>query len=424
MSEEKIKFCTKCLYSNKHPFGITFDNSGICSGCQIHEEKNELDWRYRLDKIKKIIKPYISKNRKNYDCIVPVTGGNDSFFIVHLVKNILKLNPLLVCYNKYFNTPIGIRNIANLRTKFDADILYKNINMHSVKKITRFTLLEHQSIYWPILAGHTVFPLEIAQKYKIPLIIWGAHQGIEQVGMFSHKNEVEMSRRHRENHDLFNVEADDLIRLDNDITEEDVYQFRYPSDKTINEIGIRGIYLSNYFRWDPTEQHKKMVKDYDYKCKSLPRTFDTYDHVDCYNYINLHDYLKLSKRGYSKITDHVCREIRHNRLSRDEGINLIQLYEQKPIENLNMFCEWLDIEEKSLCLVLNRSKNPEYWEETDINKFKFRGLSTHFEIKNNIDIKKLNKKIKINFLKNFNENKKTLKKAYIYFGKGVGGIYD
>ena len=78
-------------------------------------------------------------------------------------------------------------------------------------------MLEHQNIYWPILAGHTVFPLEVARNYKIPLIIWGAHQGLEQVGMFSHEHEVEMSRRYRENHDLFGIEAQDLMTIDNDL---------------------------------------------------------------------------------------------------------------------------------------------------------------------------------------------------------------
>ena len=57
-NKEKIQFCKRCLYSNKHPLGIIFDEEGICSGCRIHEEKNTLDWSYRFEKIKKIIKPY------------------------------------------------------------------------------------------------------------------------------------------------------------------------------------------------------------------------------------------------------------------------------------------------------------------------------------------------------------------------------
>ena len=79
--------CSKCLYTSFHPLGITFNEEGVCSGCQVHEEKNYLDWSSRLDKLKKIIRQYKSKN--HYDCIVPITGAQDSYFIVHTVKNVL-----------------------------------------------------------------------------------------------------------------------------------------------------------------------------------------------------------------------------------------------------------------------------------------------------------------------------------------------
>ena len=94
-----LNFCTRCLYANDHPLGITFDENGICSGCKIHEEKNKLDWTFRWEKLQKLIKPYKSK-KQSYDCIVPITGGQDSYFIIHIVKNKLGLNPLLVNYNK------------------------------------------------------------------------------------------------------------------------------------------------------------------------------------------------------------------------------------------------------------------------------------------------------------------------------------
>ena len=421
---QKLKFCKRCLYTNLHPFGITFNEEGVCSGCLIHEEKDKLDWSFRLDKLKKIIKHYKSKSRKNYDCIVPVTGANDSYYIVHVVKNILGLNPLLVNYNKYFNTPIGISNLSNLRIKFDLDILFKNINMNIVKKITKFSLLEYQNVYWPILAGHTVFPLEVAVNYKIPLIIWGAHQGLEQVGMFSHKHEVEMSRKYRENHDLFGVESEELIKIDNDLCEEDISQYIYPDDKTINEIGIRGIYLGNYLRWDPTAQHQTMIEKYGYKSCNLSRTFDTYDHVDCYNYMNIHDYLKLCKRGYSKITDHVCREIRHKRLTRTQGINLIKYYENVEPQYLDIFCEWLGVELKSLKFVLNKSKNDKYWRQQDISKFTFIGPSTNFKTETKINFNEEIKKIlDKEFIKNRDIKLSSDIKDYILFGKGVGNLY-
>ena len=97
------------MYSTNHPLGLTLNDKGICSGCLIHEEKDKLDWSYRKAKIENIIKDYKRRNKKNYDCIIPVTGSQDSYYIVHLAKNILGLNPLLVSYNKYFNTPLGIK---------------------------------------------------------------------------------------------------------------------------------------------------------------------------------------------------------------------------------------------------------------------------------------------------------------------------
>ena len=131
-----------------------------------------------------------------------MSGAGDSFFTVYLVKEKLGLNPLLVTYNRYYNTALGIRNLAQLRRIFNCDILTQNINPNSVKKIIKTTLRDLGSFHWPVLAGQSVFPVQTAVSHRVPLIIWGAHQGLEQVGMFSHLDEVEMSRRYRKEHDL------------------------------------------------------------------------------------------------------------------------------------------------------------------------------------------------------------------------------
>jgi len=268
--------CTRCLYSTRHPLGLILDHEGVCSGCRIHEEKDNTDWDAKWERLKSIVAPYRSKTGANYDCIIPVTGGNDSHFIVHMAKVKLGLNPLLVTYNKYFNTPLGIRNLANLRIKFDCDLLMQNVNPISVKSITRATFRKFGSIYWPCLAGQTVFPVQTSVRYKVPLIIWGAHQGLEQVGMFSHHHEVEMTRRYRKDHDLMGHEADDLLSTFDTLSERDIWQYRYPSEEDLEDIGVRGIYLGNYVRWDPKQQHEEMIARYDYMGAQFQRTFDTY----------------------------------------------------------------------------------------------------------------------------------------------------
>ena len=359
---KKIENCKRCLYDTSHPLGLVVDDDGICSGCRIHEEKNILDWKYRWQLLEKLVKKYRCKNKKNYDCIIPVSGGMDSYFIVYLVKIKLGLNPLLVTYNKYWNTPLGIRNLANLRIKFNCDLLTQNVNPHSVKKIVKTTLRSFGSIYWHCIAGQTVFPVQTAVRKKIPLIIWGAHQGMEQVGMFSHEHEVEMTRRYRKDHDLMGFEPDDLLSDFDVLSERDIWQYRYPEDKELKSVGVRGIYLNNYVRWDPKSQHELMIKKFGYETTKFNRTFDCYDFVDCYNYMNLHDLLKYYKTGISKVTDHATREIRHGRLLKEEALDLVDHYQKFEPSYIDMFCNWLGTNKRSLQYILDMHRNKDIWE--------------------------------------------------------------
>ncbi len=407
----KLQTCTKCLYTSDHPLGLVFDDEGVCSGCRVHEEKDLLDWNSRLDDLKSLSAPYKSKTGKNYDCIVPVSGGQDSYFILHVVKNILKLNPLLVSYNKYFNTRLGIRNLANLRIKFDCDILIKNVNPKSVKNITRHTLRKYGNMYWPILAGHSVFPVQVAVSHKIPLIIWGAHQGIEQVGMFSHLNDVEMSRRYRKDHDLFGVEADGLLDIFDNLNEEDVWQYRYPSDTDIHEVGVRGIYIGNYIRWDPKAQHEKMIRMYDYRTDKFTRTFDKYDYVDCFNYMQIHDQLKYYKCGFSKVTDHACREIRHGRITRSDALNAVNYYSNLGFDNIELFAAWLGTTSNSIKFVMDMHRNPIYWNERSPQVWEYTKPENNLHSIDSLDISD-----ELDFLDNSYEGSN--KEKYITIGKG------
>ena len=405
--------CVRCLYTILHPLGLVLDNEGVCSGCRIHEEKDILDWDVRWKKLEALVAPYKVESGRTYDCIVPVTGGNDSYFIVHTVKNRLGLNPLLVTYNKYFNTPLGIRNLANLRIKLNCDIVVQNVNPRAVRNITRTTMRELGSIYWPCLAGQTVFPVQTAVRYKVPLIIWGAHQGMEQVGMFSHEHEVEMTRRYRKDHDLMGKEAEDLLSIFDTLSENDIWQYRYPDDADIHSIGVRGIYLGNFMRWDPKAQHEEMVKRYGYMGASFDRTFDTYDHVDCYNYMDLHDYIKYIKHGYSKVTDHACREIRHGRLSRQQAIYLVRNLERQPLAHVDKFCEWIGINPKSLPFILNQHCNFNiYSQQAEIKDMHRKVLSGKYKFININGDDSMTSNVK-------NPLNLNMPNKYITFGKGI-----
>lgn len=361
-----MKICTRCLYLENHPLNLTFDDEGVCSGCRVHEEKDILNWDERGLKLRAILEEYRNKSGNNYDCVIPVSGARDSYFIVHTVKNVYGMNPLLVTYNKQYNTDVGIRNLANLKILFDCDLMTLTINPALVKKITRATLRKFGSLYWHCIAGQTVYPVQIAVKFKIPLIVWGAHQGVDQVGMFSHLDEVEMTRKYRKEHDLMGYEAEDLVDYGFDnLTDNDMQPFCYPHDKEIERVGVRGIYLNNYIRWDSRSQHERMISLYNYETHLQTRTFDTYNDVDCWNYSDIHDYIKFVKYGYGKVVDHCCREIRLRRMTREKATEMVKQYLTNNPKYLAKFLKWIGMTETAFHFIIDQHRNPLFWKRNE-----------------------------------------------------------
>jgi hypothetical protein len=161
----------------------------------------------------------------------------------------------------------------------------------------------------------------------------------------------------------FNIED----MSESDLTQfiEDVIQYIYPDDKEIERVGVRGIYLNNFIRWDSKIQHESMIKKFNYETKVQNRTFDTYNDVDCYNYSDVHDYIKFIKHGYGKVFDHATREIRLKRLTRDQGISLVKKYGFRQPQNLDLFLNWLGITENSFHYIINQHRNKQLWKLND-----------------------------------------------------------
>jgi N-acetyl sugar amidotransferase len=342
-----IRLCKRCLYPANHPLGIAFDAEGVCSGCRVHEEKDGLDWGEREQMLARLLAGYRGRSRGRHDCIVPISGGRDSFFIVHLVRKVYGLNPLLVVYNRHYNSRAGIYNIARLRTAFGCDIVTLTLAPDLVRRVMRATLAARGSFHWQAIAGQTVFPVQQAVRLKIPLIIWGAHQGLEQVGMYSHRDEVEMTRRYRREHDLMGLEAEDLVDR-NGLAESDLKPFFYPGDGALRRGGVRGIYLGNYIRWDSKAQHEGMLDLYHYYTGPLPRTFDTYNDIDDLHFTGAHDVIKLRKHGYGKVTDDACREIRFGRMTREQGSDLARAYQHRKAADFPALSGFLGLSEQEV----------------------------------------------------------------------------
>ena len=210
-----------------------------------------------------------------------------------------------------------------------------------------------------------MWPVQVAVRLKIPLIVWGAHQGLDQVGMFSHTDEVEMARKYRLEHDLLGLEAEDLVGGEEDLKDHELRPFMYPHDRELSKVGVRGIYLGNYIPWDSKQQHEDMQGHYDYEMAPQPRTFDTYNDVDCQHYNGLHDWIKFVKWGYGKVTDHATREVRLRRMSRENGIDLVEKFSRVEPTDKDMWLDWLELDEATFNSAIDQFRDADIWRQTD-----------------------------------------------------------
>lgn len=360
-----MKFCTRCLYPENHPLGITFDEKGICSGCRVHDEKyNKADWSERAQQFERLVEPYRQTN-EYYDCVIPVFGTGDDFYVVDLVKNKYGLNPLLVTYNTQFNTKVGIRNLARLLTELDCDHVQSTVGPDTVKKVTKETLRLIGDMYWHVLAGSQTFPVQVATKFNIPLIIWGCNGWLDQSGQFSHFDYVEMTKKVRKEHGLRMLDAEELQEKSDIITDQDMFQFTYPTDAQLEKSRVRGIYINNFFFWNSKKQTEYAVEKFGYETMPQERTHNTHESIFCHNNAAIHDYIKYLKFGYSKVTDHLCRDIRLKRITRSEAIKIQKHYQEVKPSNLSAFLEWLNITESQLMDYIEPFRDQRVWQKNN-----------------------------------------------------------
>lgn len=331
--------CKNCLYLASHSFGLTF-HDGLCSGCITHKEKYQINWKAKKEALLKKTLYISKKNKSKYDCVIPYSGDAEDYHVVSLVLD-LGLNPLLVSINDYFLNDIGWHNAHNLITHFDLDSYNFNPNISAYKELVRTSLRKDTHALWPSLALKSSFPVHVAKQKKIPLIIYGQNQAIEQVGKFSHHDEIQSTAWSRVEHDLLGYELEDLLGSGGHIDPKDHLYYSYPDLTKLGKNNLIGLYLSNYFSWDPLQQNSSILD-----CGFIPQnqtsTFDPYERAGSSLYYNFHDLSKYLRCGYRKITDHACREIRHGRLTKEEAKTLISSYESQPVYIKNFF-DWLGV---------------------------------------------------------------------------------
>jgi len=191
-------------------------------------------------------------------------------------------------------------------------------------------------------------------------------------GMHNLDDNVEFTKKYRQEHLMRGFEPDDILDdpENTEITKADMGAFYYPSDEEIAEVGVRGIYVSNYDQWDAKAHAELMIKNYGFQTySSRQTTFNLYEKLEDF-FQDTHNYLKYLKFGYNRCTDHASMEIRHQRMTREEGIEMIRKYEHlvRP-KNLDAFLKFMDITEDDFEKSIEHLRDKSMWEKNSQGKW-------------------------------------------------------
>lgn len=361
-----MQYCVRCLYPANAKPTIKLDEEGVCSGCRYHESRGRLEipWDEREKMLLFILDEarQMARERGNaHDCIIPVGGGKDSCYQVWLMKKKYGMNPLLVTYNHLFNTPAGNRNLRNLVEKSGCDLIRYSAGPDSVRKISRFMLKTVGDLNWHYHAGIRTLPFQMAVKYNIPLIVWGEHGFGELTGVVTLEDFVEFTKWTRKEHDMRGYEPHDLIGKEG-ITIHDIGPYIYPSDDEIAKTDVRGIFLSNHVYWNAKRHAQLMIDEWDFAPVTYERERSFNLHARVEDHANdVHDFLKYLKFGYGRATDDASMEIRHGRMTREQGIEMVKRYDNREPSTLGLYCDFLDIGKDEFYQMIEPMRDRNIW---------------------------------------------------------------
>lgn len=350
----KIRYCEKCVMPNTKP-NMNFDES-ICPSCNYHLEKKskKIRWMDRKKEFLKIIKGIKKKNSKNYDVLVPVSGGKDSIAQVH---HVLKagLRVLAVNVDYGFKTEIGKYNLE-LIPKMGASLIIFRPDLKTHKKVLKISFEKYGD---PDLMSHCMLhalPIKIAIDFEIPLVFLGENSALEYSGDEKY-DAKKISHEWFEKYAANSGVTPKIFSRKHKIPYYRMKQYDLPKKKELKNT--QPLFCSYFFKWD-SETNLKIAKKYGFKNlkKNSEGTYRNYVGID--EKINrIHQYIKYLKFGYGRATDHACEDIRNNRISRHKGVYLVKKFDRVKISRyyFKEFINYIGINEKKFFNTLKNFTN-------------------------------------------------------------------
>lgn len=320
-TKPKITRCKMCLMADTKP-GLKLSSKGVCQACLNRLKRKDINWENRKVELQDLhhVNHHIGGK---YNCIVPSSGGKDSWWQIHKLKQ-YGFNPLAVrVSDPYTHTPEGNYNWANMLEVFNVDGYTFELSPTMVRKMTIRAFEELGSPTWPIDRAIYTVPLNIAYALGIPLIFYGENVSYEYGGVLSENT------------------ASAKNQLSNDVAKDvDIYEFFKGLDIPTKDFEpfrvyahvldfVTPYYLSYFFPWSGFKNYCIAIT-YGFQPLNYIRSgfVDNYDQIDSIGYL-ANVIMKYPKFGFGRATDVVGYWLRDGLITREQGRYLISKHDYR-----------------------------------------------------------------------------------------------
>lgn len=340
----EVRFCRSCVISNQRPnsaveYGhtkdsrkqtIAFGEDGVCDACRVAEQKRRsIDWSARERELMELCDRF-RRHDGSYDCVVPGSGGKDSFFASHVLKHKYGMHPLTVTWAPHIYTEWGWRNFqAWIHAGFDNVLVTPNGRLHRL--LTRLALENLLHPFQPFIIGQKALAPKLAKQYGVPLVFYGESEA-------EYGNPVASSQSARRDWEYFSAQDRSAIYLGGtslaelkseygvDDNELQPYLPGDPAELERHRIEVH--YLGYYLRWHPQSCYYYSVEHGGFQAspERTPGTYSKYNSIDD-RIDDFHYYTTYIKFGIGRATYDASQEIRSGDITREEGVALVKRFD-------------------------------------------------------------------------------------------------
>ena len=324
--------CSKCGFPDTRT-GLIFVD-GKCGACINFEDRVNIDWAERKGSLAAICGMY--RKEGGYDCLIPVSGGKDSYFLVHTMVKEMGMHPLLVTVTDSFeHTKAGIHNLRNLITKFNLNHWQYTISHDLFVRATRAAFEgTGEALAFVEWAIYTI-PTMLAQKLGIGLVVYGENSAYQ----YGTSTDDEAYANRQLEKMVENIECSRAWWNSKGITSAEV-------DSILPEVPIKPkvLFMSHFFPWSSVT-NLEVAQRYGFKTLEgewdRKGTCENFEQIDSRAYM-LHLWLKYPKFGFQRVTDIATRRLREGLMTREECDKAIAEHDHEldPIA-LKDFCQTL-----------------------------------------------------------------------------------